>query len=345
MGEMRTFIIRRLLLMIPTLIGVTLLIFAVTQVFSPAQRAATYIRGEPKTPDVIPRIIKKYHLDDPVYLQYYHWMGRLLRGDLGISTWARIPVTKAIFQAIPATFELVVFSIPTTIILGVYLGVLSAVHRDKMIDHVTRFVAIIGWSLPTFWFALLLIAIFYGQLGWVSTGRLGHDAFMYAISPSFTRYTGVYTIDGILNGQLWITLDALKHIILPVVTLTVVQIALIIRVMRSSMLEALGKGYIVMARAKGISTNEVINKHARRNALIPVVTLSGILAAGLLCGVVITETCFDYKGLGHFAAHAAMQLDLAGVLGFALFTGIMFVTANLAVDVLYAFVDPRIRLR
>ena len=345
MGGMRTFVIRRLLLLIPTLIGVSLLIFAVSQAFSPEQRAAAFIRSEPHQPDVVPNIIKKYHLDDPFYIQYYYWMGRVLRGDFGISAWAHIPVLTAIFQGIPASFELVMLSIPITIILGIYLGVLSAVHRDTIIDHATRFLAIIGWSLPTFWIALTLVAIFYGQLGWVTAGRLSPAAETFATNPAnFTKYTGVYTIDGILNGQLWITVDALKHVILPAITLTTIQIALIIRVMRSSMLEALSKGYTILARAKGLSRNEVINKHARRNALIPVVTLSGILAAGMLTGVVITETCFNYKGVGYFAAHAAMQLDIPGILGFAMFTGIVFVIANLIVDILYAFVDPRIRL-
>ena len=344
MGGMRTFVIRRLLLLIPTLIGVSLLIFAVSQAFSPEQRAAAFIRGEPKQPDVVPNTIKKYHLNDTFYMQYYYWMERVLHGDLGISTYARIPVMTAILQGIPATFELVMLAIPITIILGIYLGVLSAVHRDTIIDHATRFLAIIGWSLPTFWIALTLVAIFYGQLGWVTAGRLSPAAEGFATSGNFTRYTGVYTIDGILNGQLWITLDALKHVILPAITLTTIQIALIIRVIRSRMLESLSKGYTILARAKGLSRNEVINKHARRNALIPVVTLSGLLAAGMLTGVVITETCFNYKGVGYFAAHSAMQLDIPGILGFAMFTGVVFVIANLIVDVLYAVVDPRIRL-
>lgn len=342
---LRAYIIRRIILLVPTLIGVTLLIFAVLQMFSPAQRASLYITS-PKdaTPENFQRIIEKYHLADPVFVQYYHWMTQVLQGNLGMSHSVHIPVTSAIRKALPATFELVIFSIPLTVSLGIYLGVISAVHRDKLIDHVTRTVSIIGWSLPTFWLALILVAVFYGHLGWVSTGRLGLEAEMYATSSQFIGYTGVYTIDGILNGQLWITVDALKHVVLPVITLTTVQIALIIRVMRSSMLEALSKGYIVSARAKGLSQNEVINKHARRNALIPVVTVSGILTAGLLCGVVITETVFDYKGLGYFAAHAAMQLDIPGVLGFALLTGVVFVIANLIVDVMYAYVDPRIRL-
>ncbi|MEA2089944.1 MAG: ABC transporter permease [Thermoproteota archaeon] len=343
---MRAFIIRRTLLVIPILIGVTLLIFSILQLFTPEQRAASYVVGTPRRPEVVQKIIDKYHLDAPVHVQYFYWLNEVLHGNLGIAgpNAGNMPVLTAMVQAFPATFELVIFSIPSTVLLGIYLGVKSAVNRDKPIDHATRVLSIIGWSLPTFWFALILIAVFYGGLGWVSTGRLSNEAFQVVTSSGFVRYTGVNSVDGLLNGQLWITVDALKHIILPVLCLTIVQVALIIRVMRSSMLEALGKGYIITARAKGLTKNEVVNKHARRNALIPVVTLSGILAAGLLCGVVITETCFDYMGLGYYAAHAAMQIDIPSVLGFSLFVGVMFTFANLIVDVTYAYIDPRIRL-
>lgn len=343
---MRAYIIRRILLLIPILIGVTLLIFGILQFFTPAERAAAYITGTPRRPEeVIPRIIQKYHLDDPIHLQYFYWLTRVLRGDLGIAASAgNLPVSTAILRGIPATFELVVLSIPCIVLFGIYLGVKSAVNRDKAVDHATRVFSIIGWSLPTFWSALILIAIFYGGLGWVSTGRLSNQAYGMVTSPEFIRYTRINTIDGLLNGQLWITIDALKHLILPVTNLTIVSIALIVRVMRSSMLEELSKGYVTTAKAKGLTGDQVVNRHARRNALIPVVTLTGVLTAGLLCGVVITETVFDYKGLGYFAAHAALQMDIPSVLGFALFVGLMFGVANLVVDVAYAYIDPRIRV-
>lgn len=329
--------------MVPTLIGVTFLIFGVTQFFSPAARAVVYMRT-PAAYRQVDRIIAKYHLNESVLVQYKTWMEEVLRGNLGYSQSLSMPVMTALLKRFPSTLELVIFSLPPTIILGIYLGVKSAVHRDKAIDHVTRSLSIIGWSLPTFWLAILLLAVFYAQTGWFPPERLGNAANIVVRSADFVRYTGLYTIDGLLNGQLWITLDALKHLVLPVTTLTIVQIALIIRIMRSSMLEALNKGYIITARAKGLSKNTVINKHARRNALIPVVTISGILAAGMLCGVVITETVFALHGIGEFAAAAATQLDIAAVLGFALLAGIVFVLANLIVDLAYAYVDPRIRL-
>lgn len=336
---LRSYIIRRLLLMIPTLIGVTLLIFAVIQLFSPTQRASLFVR-DVRGLDQIETIIQKYHLNDPVYIQYFFWMSEVVQGNLGWSVTMRMPVLNALLQAAPATIEVVMFSIPLIVFLGIWLGVLSATHRDKPVDHATRILSIVGWSLPTFWLGMLLLAVFFGWWGMFPPGRLDQNIDL----EGFVQYTGLYSIDGLLNARLDVTLNALEHIVLPTLTLTAVIIALIVRVMRSSMLEALGKGYITAARAKGLKMNDVINKHARRNALIPAITISGLLAAGLLTGVVITETVFIYKGLGFLAARAAIQLDIPMVLGFALLVGIIFVVANLIVDITYAYVDPRIRL-
>lgn len=340
---MRAFLIRRLLLLVPTMIGVTLLIFTVIQLFSPVERASLFITSE-KAAANIEEILQKYHLNDPVYVQYAYWMGAVLNGNLGWSLSARQPVSQAISQAFPATVELVFFSIPLTILLGIKLGVISAVRRDKLPDHITRIIAIVGWSLPTFWLGLLLLAVFFGVLGWFPPLRLDLQTENFVRSAQFVRYTGLNIVDAILNGQFWIVPEALKHLVLPTITLTTVQIALIIRVMRSSMLEALGKGYVTTARAKGLSEKEVINKHAQRNALIPTITLSGLLAAGLINGVVITETVFNYKGIGYFAARAAVTLDIPAVLGFSLFAAFIFVIANLLTDITYAYIDPRIRL-
>ncbi len=341
---LREFVIRRLLLMIPTLIGVTLLIFAVMQFFSPLQRVSLYVSEQPKELHSVDEIIDKYGLNDPIYIQYFRWMSQVLRGNLGWSRTISIPVSQALIERMPATAEIAMFSAPLIILVGIYLGVKSAVHQDKIIDHATRTLSIIGWSLPTFWFGLILISIFFVGLGWFPPGRLSDDANVFVHSADFVRYTKMNTIDGLLNGQLWITGDALKHLVLPVFTLVVVIVALIVRVMRSSMLEALNKGYIVTARAKGLDRNEVINKHARKNALIPVITISGMLVAGMITGLVITEYVFNIHGIGEYAATAAVSLDAPAILGFALFTGAIYVTANLIVDILYAYIDPRIRL-
>jgi peptide/nickel transport system permease protein len=335
-------------LLIPTLLGVVILIFAITQMFTPAQRATLYIKSE-KQASEIDNIIRIYHLDQPAIVQFQNWFSQLLQGNLGYSTTAAAPVLQALLQKLPATFELVIWSLPITILVGIYLGVQSAVHRDKLPDHITRTLAIIGYSLPTFWLGLMLMAVFYVELGWFPPERLGMEAatFIY-MSGHWHSYTGLLTIDGLLNGQPWITLDVLRHMVLPTLTLVTINIALIMRVMRSSMLEALGKGYVMAARAKGLSNVQVVNKHARRNALIPVMTVAGLLTAGLLTGVVITETVFNIDGIGRWAAVASggggTVGDIPAVLGFALFTGIVFVFANLIVDVMYAYIDPRIRL-
>jgi len=335
-----------MLLVIPILMGATLLIFAVTQLFDPVARAALYITNiQQFTSENIRSVIDRYGLNDPAYMQFFRWLTEVAGGNLGYSRTARQPVLDALLSRIPATFELVMFSAPIIILLGIYLGVKSAVHRDKPIDHATRTVSIIGWSLPTFWLAIILISVFYVGFHIFPPGRLSPTTKNYIMtSESFVRYTGVHTIDGLLNGQPWVTLEALEHLVLPVVTLTIVIVALIIRVMRSSMLEALNKGYIITARAKGLAENEVINRHARRNALIPTITVSGLLVAGMLNGVVITETVFGINGVGMYAAASALQMDIAGVLGFTLFSGFLFVMANLIVDILYAYLDPRIRL-
>lgn len=340
---MREYIIRRLLLMIPTLMGTVLLVFAVTTLFTPEMRASLYV-SEVKHVFHVDEIIKRYGLDQPFYIQFTNWLTAVFQGNLGWSKLDSKPVLQAIMSRLPATIEIVLLSIPFIVFLGIFLGVQSATHRDKPLDHVTRVMAIIGWSLPSFWIGTILLAVFYGWLGWFPSGRLGTDAYLVVLSKSFNRYTGFYTIDSLLNGQYWIFVDALRHMILPATVLTIIQIALIVRVMRSSMLESLSKGYIVAARARGLTQKEVINKHARRNALIPAITLSGLLIAGMLTGVVITETVFNFKGIGNWAAKSALILDIAPVIGFALLSAVVFVTANLIVDILYAYIDPRIRL-
>lgn len=342
------FVVRRILLMIPTLIGVTILIFAVTQLFTPEQRATLYVTNE-KQMNNIPLLIQQYHLNESIFVQYSNYMQQLLQGNLGFSQTSRAPVLQTILRKIPATFEVVMMSIPIIIFLGIYLGVVSAVHRDKPIDHITRTGAIIGWSLPSFWLGIILIAVFFSGLGWFLPERASSWAQNYIdLSHNWTAYTGLYTVDGLLNGKPDITLDVLRHMVMPTIVLVTIQIALIIRVMRSSMLEALGKGYITAAKAKGLTNTEVINKHARRNALIPTMTVAGLLTAGMLTGVVITETVFNIEGLGRWAVRAAggggIVPDIPAVLGFALLSGIIYVVSNLIVDILYAVVDPRIRL-
>jgi len=331
-------------LLVFVILGVSVLVFAVSMMFDPAQRALLYVRNVQRTTDAaIRETIRIYGLEDPFYLQYGRWMSQVLQGNLGWSPTASQTVADSIRTRWPYTFEIVLFAAPLIIFIGIYLGVQSAVHRDKPIDQASRVFSVIGWSLPSFWVGMVLIAIFYGMLNWFPPGSASPEVQVF-MKGAFVRYTGIDLFDGLLNGQPWITLDVLRHLVLPVVTIVTIDVALLIRVMRSSMLESLSKPYITTAKAKGLSNKAVIYKHARRNALIPVATLSGMLVAGLLGGLIITETVFGFGGLGQWAAGAAVQLDMPAVLGYAILSAVMFVVANLIVDILYAYIDPRIRL-
>ncbi|NLG09771.1 MAG: ABC transporter permease [Deinococcales bacterium] len=340
---MFSFIVRRLLLLPVVFVGVTLAIVLLMQLLTPYQRAAAYVQSEQQIRQ-IPAIIEQFGLEDPWYMQYGRWLGQVFEGNLGYSRTSREPVLTTLQRRFPVTLELALIAIIPVLGVGITMGTAAALNRDRFFDQFTRVVSVIGWSLPTFVLGIWLLVIFYGWLGWFQPGRIStRFAVELAGASGFTSYTRMLTIDSLLNGRLDIFLDALKHMVLPVVTLAVVQSAQIMRVMRSSLLDALGQDYVRTARAKGLPDRVVTRKHARRNALIPVITLSGFVLIGLINGVVITETIFNYPGLGQWAAAAATNLDYASVLGFAIFTAMMVVFANLLVDVLYGIVDPRIR--
>ena len=342
--ELRSYIIRRLLLLIPVLFGVTIFIFGITMLFSPIERATLYVT-DPRQMSDLPLIIETYGLDQPFWIQYSSWIGEVFSGNLGWSRVVGMPVWDAIWAFLPTTLELAIFATPIIIFMGIFLGSKAAAKKDRPLDHGTRVMAIFGWSLPTFWLGLILLMVFYGYFrGLLPPSRLSIPMELMVHSASFIRYTHINTIDAILNLNGAVFLDALRHLVLPVITLSVTQVAFIMRLMRSSMLESLGKGYILTARAKGLSERVVVNKHARRNALIPVLTVAGYVLAGMVNGVVITETIFTYKGLGWWAWQSAIRLDIASVLGFALFNSVLFVLVNLVVDILYTRVDPRVRL-
>jgi len=348
MANLLAYIVRRLILLVFVLIGVTVLVFLVTMLLPIDTRALLYLHGSIKFINVaIAAAIIKYHLNAPFYVQYWGWLSQLLHGNLGWSLSTNQPVVSSILQRWPFTFEIVLFAAPLIIFIGIYLGVQSAIHRNGPIDQASRLLSIVGWSLPSFFLGMLLLAVFAGILGWFPYGgsvTMSWAVYMSSHTSHFVNYTGINLIDGLLNGKPQITLDVIWHCVLPVATVTTIDVALLIRVMRSSMLETMNKPYITTARAKGLSNKVVIYKHARRNALIPVATLSGMLVAGLLTGLIITETVFGFGGLGEAAAHAVTSLDISFILGYTVLTALLFVIANLIVDVLYAYIDPRIRL-
>ncbi|MFI5361845.1 MAG: ABC transporter permease [Elusimicrobiota bacterium] len=337
------FILKRLAFLPLVMFGVTGLLFCCLQYLSPEMRASLYIK-DPRQLSQLESVIEKYGLRKPVYVQYEIWLRQVVRGDLGYSETAKMPVSEAIAAFFPATFELTVMTFFPILIIGVFFGVLSAVYRDRMIDHLTRFVAITGYSLPSFVLGLLLLMVFYGRLHWVPPGRFTLDTDMLVHADSFRHWTGLLTLDCVLNGQWAAAVDVADHMVLPALTLLYIEVALLLRITRSSMLEELTKDYVRTARAKGLPEWTVILRHALANALIPVVTLSSLLFIGLLSGVVITETVFDFPGIGRWGVQAAQQLDVPGVLGSTMLAALLFVTANLVSDILYAVVDPRIRV-
>jgi peptide/nickel transport system permease protein len=353
---MGNYIIRRLLMVPLLLFGTTVLIFLIISFLSPTERSALYMSDIPKNEAAWEAANKKYCLDCPIYVQYWNWMfgrkdpnsgeisGGILRGEFGYSRTGHTYVADMIAQRFPATVELALWAVVPIIGGGIFLGVLSAVNHNKLIDQIARVFSIVGWSFPTFVFGLLVLMLFYANNQWFPPGRLSDWANIAVNSEAFKQYTHLMTVDSLLNLRFDIFVDALRHLILPIITLSYLSWALLLRVTRSSMLETLRQDYVTTARAKGLPERVVINKHARPNALIPVATIGGFTVVGLLNGVVITETIFNYPGIGRAAARAAVQLDVITVLGFAMFNGLILVLSNLIVDVLYVFIDPRVTL-
>jgi len=353
---MTAYIIRRLLILPIILIGVTMLIFGMLNVLGPVERSALYIRDIPKTEEQLAGVIQRYGLDDPFFVQYWRWLvghtdpasgetvGGVLRGDLGFSRTGREPVIDALLRRLPATMELALWAMVPVIGFGIWLGAKAALNHNKPFDQISRVFAIIGWSFPTFVFALLLLLVFYARLDWFQPGRLSIAFSQEVINPGFTQYTRMMTVDALLNLRFDIFIDALRHLVMPVTTLMVIEVALLLKITRSAMLEEMRQDYVTTARAKGLPEKLIVNRHIRRNALIPVITVAGLTLAGLMGGVIITETVFDFPGIGSWAAAAAASLDVLSMLGFALFSAILLVVANLIVDVLYAVLDPRVRL-
>ena len=346
---LREYIIRRLILLIPVMLGVVVLIFALLQFVPPERRVLVYLSGNVRelNPTVIKAFIHQYGLDQPVWVQFASWLDQLLHGNFGFSEYTG-PVLYNLLKRAPATIEIVIYSAPLIILIGIWAGVNAAVKRDKPFDHASRVLSVLGTSLPSFFFGIALSAIFIATLKWTGAGRLSFylDSQLTTLRTQgqWHDYTNLITVDALLNGRIDYFIDALKHLVLPVTVLVFINTATLVRVARSSMLEALSKTYVIAAKAKGLSQKEVVYKHARRNALIPVVTLSGLIVGGMMTGLVITETVFNFPGIGRWAADAAQHYDVPVVAAYAMFSAVVFVLSNLIVDILYAYIDPRIRL-
>ncbi|MBT9143376.1 MAG: Glutathione transport system permease protein GsiC [Dehalococcoidia bacterium] len=301
------YIVRRLLLTIPVLAGVSLLVFSMVRLV-PGDPAVA-IAGVHATPEFIEQIREEFGLDKPLHTQYFIFMSRLLQGDLGISTHSRRPVTTEIWDRFPNTVELAVAAMAIATLIGVVAGVISATKRNSIFDNASMLVALFGVSVPVFWLGLMLLLLFAVILGWLpATGR-----------------------------------GTISHLILPSITLATASTAIIARMTRSSMLEVLHQDFINTARAKGLREQIVVYKHALKNALIPVATIIGLRFGTLLSGAVLTETVFAWPGAGRLMVDSILARDYPVVQGGVLLFALTFVFVNLFVDILYSFLDPRIR--
>ena len=327
--------LRRLLLIVPVLVGVSLLTFALSRVVpgDPARLAA----GAQATPEMYEQIRREFGLDDPLPVQYWTYVSGLVRGDWGDSILSRRPVAADLRLYWPATLELVLVAMAIAVAVGVPLGVLSAIRADRPTDQVSRLVSLLGVSMPAFWLALLLQIFFGLRLGWLPvSGRL--DPMLGAPSGG----TGLVLVDAALAGNGAMVRDALAHVVLPALTLSFPALATIARFTRASLLEVLGNDYVRTARAKGLVERRVIFGHGLRNAFIPTLTMIGLSFGWAMGGSVLVETVYDWPGIGLYATRSALTLDFMPIMGIALLYGVVFSLINIAVDVAYGVLDPRV---
>jgi ABC-type dipeptide/oligopeptide/nickel transport system permease component len=337
---MLNYVLRRIAVLPLVMFALTLMIVGMLQFLTPAQRAVSFIKSENQIQN-LDLIIKENGLDQPFYVQYWNWLKNAFQGNLGYSKASNLPVLDTIVQRFPATLELAIVAAILIIPLAIWLGTLSALGKDKWLDQILRVISVIGFSLPSFVVGILLLVVFYGATGLLP--GFGRTDTVLAITDPVPVVTGMITVDSILAGKWNVFLNALQHMILPVATLSIIQLATTLKVMRNQLLDVLKSDYVRTARAKGLSPQVVNLKHARRNAILPILTLAGFTVQGLLSGAVITETIFAYPGIGSWGGQAAITLDYPGVMGFALLIGVIVVISNLIIDILYSFFDPRVK--
>lgn len=328
-------IVRRLIFLIFVLFGLSLATFALSRVVpgDPARLQA----GPRASASAVEKIREKYGLNDPWPQQYANYLQGLVRFDLGESFSSRRPVVEDLKRYLPATIELSLGAFLISTIIGVPLGVISAVKRDKWPDHIARFISISGLALPVFWLAIMAQFVFFGELGWLPDG----ERLPISVTPPPT-VTNLYTIDSLLAGQ-WDTFGiAIRHLLLPTLVLAYGSLAVITRMVRGGMLEVLNQDYIRTARAKGIAQQRVILGHALKNAMLPTVTSIGLQIGLLLSGAFLVEIVFSWPGIGRYAVEAIQRLDYNATMATTLLVALMFVLLNLLVDVLYLLIDPRI---
>ena len=335
---MTQIIIRRLISILPVILGMSILTFALSHVI-PAN-PARLLAGPRASAEVVEKIRHEKGLDQPLWRQYLRYMSGILHFDFGQSFSSFRPVQQDMAEYFPATAELTIFALIFAVSVGVGIGILAAVRQDSWIDQMGRFFAINGISMPVFWLGLLAQLLLYQTLGWFPFGgRVGDEVSLPPV------VTGLLTVDCLLAGNWPTFFDALHHLILPAFVLGLEPLAILARISRTSLIEVMREPYITTARAKGLHPNMVIIKHAFRNALLPIVTTIGLLVGYLLSGSVMVETVFTWPGIGRYAARAISSADYNAVMGVTLVISIIYLISNLAVDLVYAKLDPRISFK
>lgn len=332
------YIVRRLLLIVPLLIGITLVAFVIARAVPADPINVNLSQRSMSDPKVVEAFRKEWGLDKTPVEQYVTYINNLLQGNLGRSIKTRQPIAEDIGRYLPATIELATTSTLAGVALGVAFGIIAAVWHHRPIDYIVRTVALIGVSIPVFVLALIGLSILHVQLGLVSgPGRLD-----FAMQPPPYR-TGLYTFDALAAGQWDVFSNALSHLVLPSLVLGSYIAGLISRVTRTSLLEVLGMDYVRTARAKGLREWLVVLRHGLRSALVPVVTVIGLSYGTLLTGAVLTESIFAWPGIGRYMFRASTSQDFPAIMGISLLIAFIYVVVNLVVDILYYFLDPKIR--
>ncbi|MEM2926509.1 MAG: ABC transporter permease [Candidatus Bathyarchaeia archaeon] len=341
--KLHEYVVRRLLLLLFVILGVTLLTFFFTRVL--LDPLSAYVT-ERTNPNLIPAIMRKHGFDKPPYEQYFYYLRDLFTFDWGWSKVAHMDMIEAIGTFFPATVELTVFSMALTIVIGVPLGILSALKNNRWPDHLSRIFSLVGISIPVFWLGLSLQYIFtywfkvLGLPALPSSGR--YDPILMANNRVF-KITGLLILDSLLQGNFVMAYDAICHLILPAITLAFLNVGVVTRLTRSSMLEVLRQDYITMAKAYGLPQRTIIYKYALKNAITPVVTSTGLMLGGMLGGAIMTESVFAFPGMGWLSYRAIVYNDTNTILAYVVLSAIIFVLVNLIVDIIYAWLDPRIK--
>lgn len=332
------YIFRRLALTIPLLIGITLIAFTISHGVPSDPVAANLGQTAMNDPEIVAAFRAEWGLDKSPPEQYINYVTNLLHGDLGRAIKTRRPVLQDLGKYLPATIELATSAMFFGVTLGLFFGIVSALRRNHVLDHVVRVVSLLGVSIPVFWLALIALQVFYASMG-IAAGPGRLDVGMEP-PPSFT---GLYTVDALIAGQWHVFFNALWHLALPAIVLGSYVTGVITRVTRSAMLDVLGQDYMRTARSKGLAPNDVVMRHALRNALIPIVTVIGFSYGNLLAGTVLTESIFAWPGIGQYAYRASTSLDFPAIMGVSMLIAIIFIFVNLVADVLYFWLDPRLR--